>query len=74
MLHLLTLEKLKKVKTTELFQVSKENDWCFVNIYSLLLQDQTLYYMHPRHLNDFKLYEIKKEQMEYYKNCMRLAK
>lgn len=30
--------------------------------------------MHPRHLNDFKLYEIKKEQMEYYKNCMRLAK
>jgi len=71
LLHLLTSEDIAKIKIKKLFQVTNDNEWCFANIYTLLLDSQTLYYIQPRYQNNFNFYEISSEQTTYYQSKMR---
>ncbi len=73
LLHLLTPEERAKIKTTELFHIGDCNNWSFANIYSVYLENDTLYYYHSRHGNQFSIYPITQAQAIQSMSRMRLA-
>lgn len=73
-LHLLNTEEQKLITTQELFQLTKEKEWCFANIYILNLQQGKYYFIQPRFQNTFNFYQIDKETANHYQRKMRLIK
>ena len=72
-IHLFTPEEQMKIKTTELFQITTDGNWCFANIYSLALSNCTKFYIQPRFQNQFNFYEIDEDTKKHYLSKMRVA-
>lgn len=72
-LHLFTEDEQKKIKKDEYFQLTTDGNWCFANIYSLVLSNAIKYFIQPRFQNQYNFYEIDEDTKNYYHSKMRIA-